>query len=253
MAIHLWTSPTVSHPSIEDLVMSPLQLAVAPVSIGLGYGIPSVMMSLAAPAKISFSTKQAWTGAQQAWPIWIAVAQAIITTGISMSNSMVNVITEDDRKAKTLRNLRLAYVFALISSTAGHLTSWGLSLLAYAFPVLFNPTYDAMMQPMHVFWPVWPFGDRQAKTLADGALWFLQWDVITGTSAVFLWAFSLRMGVARTRATWPQWVVGMAMSAVVAVVVGPAGAAVLSMWMRDEIVFGKWREEKEKAFVKKGR
>ena len=239
-------------PTVDELVVQPLQLAVAPVSIGLGYGIPSIIMCLAAPAKISFAAKQAWTGAQQAWPIWIAAAQALITTLVSVNNSMVNVMTEDDRKTRTLTYLRLAYGFALVSSTAGHLTSHGLSNLAYAFPVLFNPAYAAMMQPSHVFSLQWPFSDVKVATLADGALWFLQWDVVTGTAAVLLWAFTLRMGVEKAKPSYLHWLVGLVICALPAFAVGVSGAAVIAMWARDEIVFRHWAESNEKELVKKG-
>src|SRR6266516_821330 len=58
MAVHLATSPTVVDPDVEDLVVRPLQLAVAPISILIAYGVPSVMMCLPAPAMITFDAKQ---------------------------------------------------------------------------------------------------------------------------------------------------------------------------------------------------
>ncbi len=245
MAIQLWTSPTVVNPDVNDLVVNPLQLAVAPLSILLGYGIPSVIMCLPAPAKISFGAKQGWAGAQQFWAVWIMITQLTLSTIVAVANPMVNVVTEDERKTKTLKYLRYAYVFALIASTGGHLTSWGLSLLAYAFPVLFTSKYDGMMQPLQVFKPVWPFGDRKAHTLAEGALWFLQWDVITGASAVLLWAFTLRTEAEGRKVMFYQFALGLILSLVFSVAVGPSGAAVLALWARDELVFGKWEMEKQ--------
>jgi len=239
MVVHLATSPTVVDPDVEELVVRPLQLAVAPISILIAYGVPSVMMCLPAPAMISFDAKQGWTGAQQLWPIWTALAQVVLTTSVTIFNPMVNVITEDQRKIKTLTYLRYAYVFALVTSVAGHATSWGLSLLAYGFPGLFAHKYESVMLPWAVFWPVWPFGSRQADTLADGALWFLQWDLTTSTASVLLWAFTLRAGVEGRQVHLWQWATGLALAAIISVVVGPAGVAVLSLWARDEIVFGR--------------
>jgi hypothetical protein len=251
MAIQLWTSPTVLDPDVDDLVVSPIQLAVAPVSILFGYGLPSVMMCLPATAKISFDSKQGWTGAQQLWPIWIIITQVTLSTAVAIVNPMVNVVTEDEKKTKTLTYLRYAYAFALIMSTAGHLTSWGLSILSYAFPVLFTSKYESMMLPWVVFWPVWPFGSLQADTLADGALWFIQWDLIVSTAAVLLWAFTLRVGVEGRQVMFWQWVVGLTLAAVIAVFIGPVGAAVLSLWGRDELVFGTWAKEKEQGALAK--
>jgi len=251
MAIHLLTSLTVHDPDVDDLVVNPLQLAVAPFSILLGYGIPSVMMCLPAPAKISFDAKQGWAGAQQLWPIWIAITQIILSTVVAVFDPMVNVVTEDERKTKTLKYLRYAYTFALTSSMAGHLTSWGLCFLAYAFPVLFSDKYAAMMQPSLVFWPVWPFGSRQADTLADGAVWFLQWDLITSGAAVLLWAYTLRVGVEGREVSFLQWAAGLTLAVIMAVFVGPVGSAVLALWARDEIVFGRWAKEKEEEALSK--
>ena len=251
MAIQLWTSPTVVDPDVDELVVKPIQLAVAPLSILLGYGIPSVVMCLPAPAKISFDAKQGWAGAQQLWPIWIAIAQVTLSNLVAIINPMVNVVTEAEKKTKTLAYLRYAYAFAIIASTAGHLTSWGLSILSYAFPVLFTNKYGRMMLPWVVFVPVWPFGPLQANTLADGALWFLQWDVITGAFAVLLWAFTLRVGVEVRKVMLWQWAVGLTLSLIIAVFIGPVGAAVSSLWGRDEIVFGRWAKEKEEEALAK--
>src|SRR2546423_639635 len=243
MAIHLWSSPTVLDPDVDELVVNPLQLAVAPLSILLGYGIPSVIMSFPAPTKIGFDTKQGWAAAMQAWAIWIAIAQVTLSTIAIVINPMVNVVTEDERKAKTVTYLRYAYVFALIASAASHLTSWGLSILCYAFPVLITDKYENMLLPKVVFWPVWPFGSLQADTLADGALWFLQWDLITGVAAALLWAFTLRVGVEGRQVSLWQWVTGLTLSAIIGVFVGTVGAAVASLWVRDEIVFCREEEE----------
>ena len=251
MAIHLWTSPTVVDPDIDDLVVSPVQLAVAPVSVLVGYGIPSFIMCLAAPTWISFEAKQAWAGIQQAWPVWIAIAQALISSSVAVINPMVSVETEDKKKEKTLKYLRQAYLFAVLSSVTGHLTSWGLSLLAYIFPVLFSAGYLPMLQPSRIFKPAWPFPPARADTLADGALWFLQWDSLTGTSAVFLWALTLRIAAKKESGTLPQWILGLVKMGVLVVALGPAGAGVVAMWGRDELVFRRWAEEKDKSREKK--
>ena len=99
MAIHLLTSPTVHDPDVDELVVNPVQLAVAPFSILLGYGIPAVMMCLPAPTKTSFDAKQGWAGAQQLWPIWIAITQIILSTLVAVFNTMVNVVTEEIGRA----------------------------------------------------------------------------------------------------------------------------------------------------------
>ena len=107
------------------------------------------------------------------------------------------------------------------------------------------------MLPLLVFKPVWPFGSRKAHTLADGALWFLQWDLITSSSALLLWAFTLRTEAEGSKVMFYQFALGLILSLVFSVAVGPSGAAVLALWARDELVFGKWEHEKQTALAKK--
>ena len=244
MANQLWVSPTVSGEYASDLTVDPLQLAVAPFSVLIGYGTPSVIMSLAAPSLISFDQKQKWAALQQGWPLWILITQTLISTCVAIINPTVSVMTQDDKKAKALKYLRRAYVFALMSSVAGHLMSGFLSLMAYTFPVVFSAEYMAMMQPSVVFKPAWPFPPRKANTIADGAVWFLQWDILTGTSALLIWALSLRLSAIQQQRSFYGWVVGGLKIALLLLAVGPAGAAVIAVWSRDELVFRKAAEEK---------
>lgn len=244
MALQLWTSPTAAGRDVNDLMVSPLQVAIAPVSVMIGYGIPSVMMCLAAPSVINFEQKQNWAAIQQAWPFWIAITQVVLSILVAVINPMVSVMTEDDKKTRALKYLRRAYGFGLVSSTAGHLTAWFLSLLAYTFPVLFSAKYLPMMQPSVVFGYIWPFPPAQAQTLAEGALWFLQWDLLIGAIAVLLWALTLWISAKRQEGSFYQWVIGFIKAGVLSVAVGPCGAAVIAVWARDELVFRRAAEEK---------
>jgi len=237
-AIHLWSSPTVVNPKDYQLIVGqPIELAIAPISIILGFGLPSLVMCLPAPDLISFESKQTWAGIQQGWAIWIGLVQLALTAIVMSVNQKATILTDADKKVKTIKYLRRAYAFALASSAGAHLASWSLPLLAYAFPVLFSPTYLPQLQPSRIFVPVVPFGSEQVKTLADGALGFLQWDLITGTVATLLWGLTLRIYAKNEVATPIQWIIGLVKVAVIATLVGPAGAAVIAIWGRDELVF----------------
>ena len=109
-----------------------------------------------------------------------------------------------------------------------------LTALAHLFPVLFSRTYLPQLQPTQVFLPVNPFNTHaHAKTLADGALWFLQWDFYTGVAATLVWGLTLLRGSngGKLSAT------AILKSAFLSLVLGPAGAAVAAVWERDERVF----------------
>lgn len=245
MFLHLSTSPTtVTNPKPFTISpQEPIQLAIAPIAVMLGYGIPSVAMCLPAPAKISFETKQAWAAAQQFWPVWVAIAQITLNILVNVLNTTVNAVSESTKQEQTKRYLRLNYRFAIISALSGHVVSIGLSALAYAFPVLFSSTYLPQLQPERIYRPIWPFtyppSHGYAKTLADGALWFLQWDFYTSVPAVVVWALTLHTAAKRQTASPLQIVIGSIKLVLIAAALGPVGLAVVAVWGRDNLVFAQ--------------
>ena len=86
-------------------------------------------------------------------------------------------------------------------------------------------------------------GQPPVKILADGALWFLQWDIIVGVSAALLWALTLRTKVNHERATLG----GVVKTASLTALLGPCGSAAVAIWGRDELVFGRSNTEAKKG------
>ncbi|OAL38592.1 hypothetical protein AYO20_02242 [Fonsecaea nubica] len=249
-ALHLWTSPTVSKPKDYQLYVDvPIKIAIAPISILVGFGLPSLLMCLPAPTIVSFETKQTWTGIQQGWSIWIGLTQLILTTLALNVDQRASILTENDKRSKSARYLRLAYAFAIMSSAGSHLAALSLSSLAYLFPVLFSSTYLPQLQPARIFVPVVPFGQPQVKVLADGALWFLQWDIVVGVSASLLWGLTLRDAGRNGKATVGQAFFSLIKTIVTAGLLGPCGAAAVAVWTRDELILGRSNagEKKDKG------
>lgn len=245
MVLQLAQSPTVDGEKAQDLLADPVQVTLAPISLVIGYILPSVFMCLAAPTKITFETKDTWTAIQQGWPLWIYLSQHVLTFITQISSSYDTGFNEENIPL-IRRRLRLAYGFALVSSATGHLTSWFLSLLAYIFPIIFNPSFARALQPSHVFLPEPPLPSTKAANLGDGALWFLQWDNTIGTASVLLWALSLRFTARRQEPTSLQWTRDIALAILASCFVGPAGCAVIAMWSRDEMVFKRHLAKKER-------
>ncbi|KIW14707.1 hypothetical protein PV08_07491 [Exophiala spinifera] len=246
-ALHLWLSPTATNPKDYQLIVDvPVKLAIVPISILVGFGLPSLLMCLPAPSVVSFETKQTWTAIQQGWSIWIGITQFILTTAAIILDQRASILTEADKRAKTIKYLRRAYAFAILSSASSHLGAWTLSLLAYAFPVLFSAEYLPQLQPAHIFVPVWPFGPHKVTVLADGALWFLQWDIVVGVTSALLWGLTLRASAKQGKTTAFQFFVEAVKIGVLAAVLGPCGAAAVALWARDEIVFGKSNAKNDK-------
>ncbi|KAL9623311.1 MAG: hypothetical protein Q9160_002418 [Pyrenula sp. 1 TL-2023] len=249
MVLQLVQSPTVEGEKVQDLLADPVQVILAPISVVIGYIIPSVLMCLAAPTKISFATKDTWTAFQQGWPFWIYISQHILTFVTQIFSSYDTGFNEENIPL-VRRRLRLAYGFAIISSATGHLISGFLCLLAYAFPIVFNPSFARALQPSHVFQPEPPLPSAKAANLGDGALWFLQWDSIIGTASVLVWALSLRFKARRQEPTSLQWTRDIVLAILASCFVGPAGCAVIAMWSRDEMVFKRHEAKKELSLRK---
>lgn len=237
-ALHLWISPTVNKPQDYQLyVGSPIKIALVPISIMVGFGLPSVLMCLPAPNLVSFETKQTWTAIQQGWSIWIGITYSILTRIALNRDQRASILTEADKKAKSIKYLRQAYAFAILSSAGSHLAAFSLSLLAFAFPVLFSSTYLPQLQPERIFVPVVPFGQPEVKTLADGALWFLQWDIVVGVAATLLWGLTLRTTAKHEQVTLAKVVIGAIKTGATVLFLGPCGTAAVAVWGRDELVF----------------
>lgn len=200
-------------------------------------------MCLPAPNVLSFETKQLWTGIQQGWPLWIAATQLGLTVLISALKPETGITSSDRLQGKVLKALRQCYVFAISFGASAHIIPLLFSGLAFLFPVLFAAPYDRQFLPSNLLIPVNPFGDYQAKTLADGALPFLQWDAIVGVLSVASWGLTVRLLVTGEQITARGALVGVALTAAVSAFVGPAGAAVVAIWGRDELVLNKGASE----------
>lgn len=194
-------------------------------------------MTLPAPTFITFETKQIFAAVQQGWPLWIGVSQFSLSTLAMILSPAASVLNEEEKRAKTIKYLRRVYAFSIVSSSGAHLAGLSLSLLAYTFPVLFSPVYLPQLQPQQVYWPVNPFSSQQVGTLAEGALWFLQWDLAVAIGANIVWGVSVRAGAKEQRSTVTQTLIEMVQVVTATLFLGPSAMVALSVWSRDELAF----------------
>ncbi|ETN39184.1 uncharacterized protein HMPREF1541_05407 [Cyphellophora europaea CBS 101466] len=235
-AYQLYSSPTVTIPAGHDLLPAdPLSVALIPVGIMIGFGLPSLIMTFPAPSILSYDTKQLWTGIQQGWTFWICLATIAVTIGISALNPQSQVASTEATQIKTTKYLRRAYMFALASTASAHLLPLLICSLATVFPALFAAPYSAQLQLSNVFSLANPVGDLKAATLADGALWFLQWDTFVGVVSVLLWGVTLRFAGTQEETTSGEWVAALLKILAITLAVGPTAMAVISIWARDEL------------------
>ena len=142
-------------------------------------------------------------------------------------------------QAKITKNLRRAYIFALASAALAHLLPLLICSLATLFPPLFAEPYRAQLQISNVFSLPNPFGDLKVATLADGALWFLQWDTFVGVVSVLLWGLTMRIAGTNEDTTTNGQVVGVLRIIAITLVLGPTATAVISIWARDEVTLSQ--------------
>lgn len=234
--IHLSLSKVVSNPRDFNIVLDhPIRLALVPISTVIGFGIPSAAMALPAPNILSFESKMAWTAAQQGWPIWIYLAQKVLETLVSRYDPMVSMRTEKQKRGETLTYMRRAYFFALLTSAGAHLLFVGAGLTAWLLPNVLSSKLQVQLHPSDFFVPVNPFSDEKATTLPNGALWFLQWDLIIGVLATMIWGLAIRLSATKQRGSFTAWARALIKYGIIAGAVGPSGAAVIAVWGRDEL------------------
>lgn len=235
--LHLLLSKVARTPKEYNLIVQqPIQLALAPFATAIGFGIPSIMMALPAPSVLSYYWKQTWTALQQGWPIWILLAQRVLEAAVVSADPMSAMRTEKQKKAETLKYSRRAFRFALMTSTSAHLLYTGLGLVAAFAPSLLSSKLQVQLAPENFFIPPNPFSDLRARTLATGAMWFLQWDLIIGVLSTMIWGVAVELFASNRQDSLGAWIVSLLKNGLIALVVGPAGAAVLAIWRRDEAI-----------------
>lgn len=239
LAVHLWTSPTVDSPSVENLRIDPNQLVALPISLVLGLFVPSLAMSLPAPSVISISQKQSLAAFWQAFPLWIYIVQQVVTTLISTVAPAESKSTPAEKNRAFFQSAQWAYMFGIGCSAWGHVGTWSISLLAMLFPQLFATGMAELLTPSNVFLNASPFSGARAADIAEGSKWFLQWDLLIGSASMLLWAITLRVQAETTRSSLPAYISQFVFLLLVSAVIGPSGAAVVAVWTRDELVFGK--------------
>jgi hypothetical protein len=244
-AYQLYASPTVMTPAAyPTLPKSPLSVALIPIGILIGFGFPSLVMTFPAPSVLSFETKQLWTGIQQGWTFWIYLATLALTIVISAARPSSYAASTEETTLKVKKNMRRIYLFAIASGAAAHLVPLLLCSLATLFPLLFAEPYASQLELGNVFSLANPFGNLKAGSLADGALWFLQWDTFVGAASVLLWALTLRSTSRIQELTPSQWVMEGSKILALSLIAGPTVTAVIAIWARDELA---WKQSGDQA------
>lgn len=196
-------------------------------SFVVGYLLPIGAHALPAPTMITVARKQTLIGWYQLWHIYIFVCHLLF----------VKVIKQFfDPVSTPIWYHRFMYMFAFSLAALPHICVLFLSTLAAIYPKLFAKDAARRMHPHNLFSLTSPWSGKKAPSLDEGLKWLLQWDVLISSLAVLSWSLTL---LVRCRMMFDQpvyWGSLVAKIILASVVSSPAGAAVLLMWERDEMV-----------------
>ncbi|KFY16275.1 hypothetical protein V492_01451 [Pseudogymnoascus sp. VKM F-4246] len=223
---------TVGQVDANAISVNAKRMALLPVSLALGFIIPSVVVCLPSPEVLSYHSRQGFLGSWQFFAISTAVWQFILTRLISDNtiNRLLGIGESPQRKAaKALRN---TYRFVLVVTGFSH--SLILDVVLYhAFIQSYSPSTVDPLHPLLVFQPISPFSNEKLEAFERGILSLLQYDTYFAGASSLTWALYLYSS-ARPDTTFAS-LVGKA--TLFTVLFGPCGAALAVMKERDEAVF----------------
>jgi len=244
--MHLLTSPTAqpytsAHAS-SDLFVSTYDLAIIPVSVTLGYLVPSLLMLLPGNAPIASPTHQYLVAFWQAFPLWTLLIQWTL-------KPICTLLLGQDTDAKTEKSSQTAasrtylnsasqvYTFVLAFCLTTHLPALILSLLPPGTVPESMPALAYLARPSFAstFIPPLPLG-QPIRDMAEGVHIFLLWDMYIGSGSGLLWAIVLYQNAVFGNQGMASNLSLATKAMVWTVLGGPVAAWAILMWERDQVV-----------------
>ena len=233
--IYLSTSPVVSSRHVSDHLVDTPDLVAIPVSLALGYVLPAIFMSLPAPSIIGSDQKQTFMSIWQMFPLWVAVLQELLPYLVA---SFVDKQTRVQRPVSpdSLNALRAVYLGLLIVAGTGQIATLTLLATSQMFPSLFAPEFFGIFRLSNVFKPAAISSSSRMPSIGSGAFQLLQYDEITGSTAMATWATVLFANTYKSGKAYQSPVTLTLKGIATLALTGPLGYAVACIWARDEIL-----------------
>lgn len=252
LIVHLATSPTVSSRVAKNYAVDVPNLLSVPVSLVIGFVVPSVLLSLPAPSVLSFDQKQTFIAFWQMFPIWFECLQQLFSVVIAkfLPGTSKSPMSPQRANRRTMEALRSVYVFALAIAGVTHISMVMLSMTSILFPALFAPKFRGELDPSNVFLTKSFFASKPISSIGVGAFQLLQYDDMVGSIALQLWALALYVKTNKRISKVHRWTAMKVVSALIAstVLFGSCGCAVCFIWARDELVFAERDEDDRKSY-----
>lgn len=213
-----------------------------PISVTIGLGGSWALAALPAPTILSLNQKVNLVRLWEVFPCLIYVTQRVLAP---LTRLILKWTGQHDGQRH--QALHYAYAFGLFWSTVTYWYSLAMVLTATVFPSVFTPEVANVWNLRLIYGLTNPFAlGNPLPSIAEGQLWFVQWDYWLISVACFVWALSLRLDLVTASATL------LGLKAIVqglfyALVLGPVGAAVVMTWERDTLLLKHHDLHKKKA------
>lgn len=231
--IQLSSSITASRPNAQNIRVPRAVLKTIPLIFFIGYTIPSTLLVLPAPARLSVDLKQIFTAVWQPWPAYISILTTVV-------HILFSPFTKNDTSVEggraTLKSLRWVYAFAFGNAALTHIITHGASIATAVVPMAFQESYVKALHPCKVFGIALPWVPLRVDSLGTGVHVFLRWDYLIGSAGVLLWAMTLYVNAHRAVLGKSCCCDLLLKVGLLTVLTGPVGAAVELVWERDELV-----------------
>ncbi|KAJ5250782.1 hypothetical protein N7489_001192 [Penicillium chrysogenum] len=241
-ALQLGCSITARRPHADNIRIPRAVLAVLPLVFVVGYMVPTVAMALPAPSVIPVDLKQIAIAIWHPWPAYVSILTTVAYFTLSPFFS--------NNHRASMSSLRWVYAFAFANASLSHMVTLVVSLATVVVPVLFEDRFLDSLHPANVFSIPLPWSGLTVDNVGDGVHVFLRWDYMIGSAGVLIWAISLYTVAHKQLLNNVSWLSLLVKTALLTVLVGPAGTAVELIWERDELVFtetGGNKQEVSKA------
>ncbi|KAA8651042.1 uncharacterized protein ATNIH1004_003735 [Aspergillus tanneri] len=230
----------------RDIAIDPEKSYTIPLTIVLGFGIPSLLAALPAPSLISVDLKVQFVRIWEIFPIAIYLVRRLLQIGECTFRTKV-------RQGRPPFSIpHGVYAFGFVCSALSYVYFWSISLTAYFVPFLFRSHIALALDPVHLVRLVNPFVTNVTMpSLSEGILQFVQWDLALISIAHLIWALALRL---RQLPNYPGRISTksiVARAILCAVILGPVSSAILMVWERDVEVLGNEARLSREAAIKK--
>ena len=241
---HSLTSPTATMPTMQNIAIpKPALTSLIPAMV-LGMILPTLSMSLPTPGYVSYHTKANLVLLWQFFPVWTSLSCLVF----------VQIFRSVQLPFRPSQILRATYCSVITLSALTHASALTLVVTPMLAPSVFSPIYAKQLTGAYLNLPPWPIMSTvKASSIAEGALWFIQYDYIITSWAFLFWSMSLKLtSVARgSNPSVSQTVPHFASALVRTAILGPIGCAASLVWERDEAILGSAEPHQDTTEVKK--